>query len=128
MQRNDGGNFSNDPIARLIAMKLGSMPESELAKQEQIPQDAINLASNVVGSINKVGKGIKLIPSEYDVEKNIYKKAAEKSPSFFDKIKANTQEYVNPNIDAALANDAEEAVKQEIKNEQFNKIKGLFGK
>jgi len=73
MQRNDGGNFSNDPIARLIAMKLGSMPEPELTKQEQIPQDAINLASGVMGTVKTPNLKLvnQLLPEEMSLAERI---------------------------------------------------------
>lgn len=62
MNINDGGNFSDDPVARLLAMKLGSMSESDLQKQEQIPQDAINLASGTIGSIKNIRPNLQLAP------------------------------------------------------------------
>lgn len=49
--RNDGGNFSNDQIIRMLAMKQGSMNEDELARQEAIPQQAIDMASGVMGTV-----------------------------------------------------------------------------
>lgn len=52
--RNDGGNFSNEDILRLIAQKQGSMSENELAQHEAIPQDAINMASGVMGTVGRV--------------------------------------------------------------------------
>lgn len=50
--RDDGGNFSNNPFTRLRAMTNGgSMSTDDLDDQDKVPQDAINTASGVMGSI-----------------------------------------------------------------------------
>ncbi len=54
--RNDGGEFSDDPIAKLLAMKMGSMGNQELAQQEAIPEQAIDMASGVMGTVGPVKK------------------------------------------------------------------------
>lgn len=52
MQNVGGGNFSDDPYARLLAMKMGSMSVDDLKKQEHVPQEAIEAGANqVIGSI-----------------------------------------------------------------------------
>lgn len=49
--RNEGGNFSNDSITRLLANKMGSMSLGDLDKQEKIPRQAIDLSSGTLGTI-----------------------------------------------------------------------------
>lgn len=45
-QINDGGNFSPDVYARLLALKNGSASEDELAQNEQTSQDAAQAGQN----------------------------------------------------------------------------------
>lgn len=87
MFRDDGGDFGDNPIAKLLAMRSqGSVPTSELDEQDQRQKDALALAqAGTIGQIGKVGQGIKLIPSAYDAEQSMYKKAAENAPSFWQK-------------------------------------------
>lgn len=54
--RDDGGEFSDDPITKLLAMKMGSMGNEELAKQEGIPQQAIDMSSGVMGTVGSAKK------------------------------------------------------------------------
>lgn len=85
MQRNDGGNFSSDRLAQILGNKYGSLSEDELEKYEAIPQEAVNASSGMIGSVNSVGKGIKLVPSEFDLEQEALKKMYEKAPSLWQK-------------------------------------------
>lgn len=51
----DGGDFSPDLFTRLKAMKQGSMSNDDLAQSEAMPQDAINTASGVLGTVQGPG-------------------------------------------------------------------------
>lgn len=59
MNINDGGQFSDDLIARILAMKAGSQSEDQLAQNEQKTKDAVQAGMNMapaVGSLKIVGK------------------------------------------------------------------------
>lgn len=52
---NDGGNFGDDPFAKLMAMRQGgSASLNDLNESDKNNQDAITLASGVMGTVSPV--------------------------------------------------------------------------
>jgi hypothetical protein len=105
--KNDGGNFSGNAFTRLRAMTNGgSMSTSDLDDMDKVPQDAIDTASGVVGSIGSPGSGIlsKLAGAGEQA-------VADVAPSFAQRIQqaaANGSVKVIPTAEQA-ANDAMKA-------------------
>ena len=117
-QINDGGNFSPDVYARLMALKNGSASEDELAQNEQTSQDAAQAGQNAAmgtmggpqgsalkalaeGTVPAVGENmandirqaaqnssVKVIPSAADTEAANFAQQAQGQPSYWDTIKA----------------------------------------
>lgn len=59
MWQNEGGNFSNDAIARLLAMKSGSQSEQELAENEKNSKDAVQAGLNMAPTVGS----LKMVPN-----------------------------------------------------------------
>jgi hypothetical protein len=138
--RDDGGNFSNDLFARMLALKQGSASNDELSAQEKIPQQAIDAASGVLGTIGNVGQGIKLIPSAGDEIAEQFAQKYKGAPSFFEKFgrkavdgtiqssdEAATQAYQQQLRDQAFKErNAQQLLQQ--KDSQFQNLRKMFGK
>ncbi len=122
----EGGNFSPDFLARMLANKKGSASEDELAQSEAIPHQAISDSLGMMGTIKAVPG--KLIPSELDMATGLYKKAADVAPKIMESSpvqnirKLIPSEYVNPNIEQNLAKDADAAVRQEAQIDKWRQI------
>lgn len=131
MRQNDGGDFGEEPLIRLLAkMQGGSMSEDEMKHHEELKKDAMNTAmmgtmgtvgniakgaklagqamyeapnlganlveegaqavkqisQNAINPVSHVSKGVKLVPSAYDLEREAFQRAAEKAPSFMEKF------------------------------------------
>lgn len=62
MNINDGGSFSKDMLARILAAKKGSMSEDELQEIEAIPEEAAQMGMGLAGSVkplSPMAQGIK---------------------------------------------------------------------
>lgn len=79
MYVNDGGNFSDDIIARILALKSGSQSENQLAENEQNSKDAVQAGMNMapaVGSLKLVGPAMEAAPLEMSLADKIREAAA----------------------------------------------------
>lgn len=77
---NSGGNFSDNPFAKLLAEKQGSATNNQLNLQEKLPEESINLASGVMGTVGNAGK-------LGQVAKEIVPEVEQAVPSFMDKYR-----------------------------------------
>lgn len=103
---NDGGNFSNDLFTRLKAMKNGSMSTADLDASDKIPQDAINTASGVLGTVQ--GPNLAALSKLAGLAQPAEQAAENVAPSLADAIKqaaAKSSVKVIPTAEQA-ANDA----------------------
>lgn len=104
--RDDGGNFSNDLFTRLKAMKNGSMSTADLDTSDKIPQDAINTASGVLGTVQ--GPNLAALSKLAGLSQPAEQAIESAAPSWADRIKqaaANSGVKVIPTAEQT-ANDA----------------------
>lgn len=129
---NDGGNFSSDLFTRLKAMKNGSMSIADLDASDKIPQDAINTASGVLGTVQ--GPNIAALsklaglaqPAEQaatGMAKNIAGDAVDESIPLWKRIQ-NAKGTSGSSV--SVVPTAEQAANDSINNQYANSPKNFF--
>lgn len=136
MEMNDGGNFSPDEYIRMLArLQGGSISTKDMDNADRLKQDAINSAMGTAGTIRNVGGvAAKLIPSEFDLAANAYKRAPDLVPAAENAVQEGSaglkklipQEiYENPDLGKNAAEEGEDAVR-EITKRNFSQIQNLL--